>query len=616
VLLVALWSASGAVAASLPDLTVSKITATGSLTPGSTVTATVTTSNVGTARAAASTTKLFASKDQFRGSDDILLGQASVPALAPGTSVTTIITAKVPAKSSNGELLGCADAGKVVVESSESNNCRAALDSDLDGWANFTDCAPSNALINPGAVDKPDVPAFTDTNCDGIDGNARQAIFVAPNGLDTNPGTRAQPMKTLAAAVPLAASKGKDVYAKIGVYPETLIMANGVGVYGGYGAKWQRTLATPTAIIGQSPVFGDTVGAIANTINVSTALQLVTLAPQAPTISGSSSYGLRGAGSPGLRLDHVTVSVGPGVAGFDGSSGVAGQAGGDGASPVDINHTGAAGSSPVGHTGGNGGPGGNFELYPDPNGGDGAPGQLTTPDAWGLMGGPGGPGGAADIAGGRGYDGDSGRFLGDGSGGVGYNTSPGSGYWSTGDGGNGLTGTDGHGGGGGGGGGGQDSCICVFPDQGGSGGGGGGGGQGGGGGGRGQGGGGSFGIYLDNSTGATVRASTVTVADGGAGGLGAGGAFGGSGGGGALGGASSGSNAADGAQGGNGGIGGRGGDGGGGAGGPSIAIYGLTSTATPGTTLHLGTGGLGGSGGSGSGNGGGSGANGVSADYY
>ena len=456
VLLVALSAgASGAAAAALPDLTVSTITATGSLTPGSKVTATVTTRNAGTLRAPASTTRLFASKDQFRGTDDIVLGQAAVPALNPGASATTTIIARVPATSTNGELIACADATRVVTESNESNNCRTATDTDIDGWANFTDCAPTDALISPGAIDRPDVPAFKDTNCDGIDGNASHAIFVGPGGNDANPGTRALPMKTFAAAVPFAASKGKDVYARIGQYPETLMMANGVGVYGGYGALWARTLMTPTAIIGRSPAYGDTAGAIANTINVATVLQLATLAPQAPTIPGSDSYGLRGAGSPGLRLDHVTVRVGPGVVGSDGISGVAGLPGGDGLTSTDPLYPPAGGSSPVGHVGGNGGPGGNWLHAGQTPGYDGGPGQSTTPDQWGLMGGPGGPGGAEDSIGGRGYFGDTGRFLGDGSGGVGSNLSPGGGYWTTGSGYSGLRGTDGHGGGGGGGGGGE-----------------------------------------------------------------------------------------------------------------------------------------------------------------
>ena len=244
---------------------------------------------------------------------------------------------------------------------------------------------------------------------------------------------------------------------------------------------------------------------------------------------------------------------------------------------------GTGGSSAVGHPGGHGGLGGE-------NGGggyDGGGGQSTTPDPWGLMGGPGGLGGAGESTqrGGNGYDGDSGKFLGDGSG-EGSGVVCGS-SWCSGSGQNGQSGTAGHGGGGGGGGG-SEGCCGI----GGSGGGGGGGGGGGEGGGEGAGGGGSFGVFLVESAGAVVQDSSVTASDGGAGGAGAGGAFGGAGGEG--GGVSTGAEGGDGGSGGDGGEGGRGGDGGGGAGGPSVALFGLTPSDAPGTTVSHGAGGAGG----------------------
>jgi len=55
-----------------------------------------------------------------------------------------------------------------------------------------------------GSVDRPDL-AFTDDDCDGIDGAVVSAVFVSPRGADGNAGTMAAPKKTLAAAIAAAA---------------------------------------------------------------------------------------------------------------------------------------------------------------------------------------------------------------------------------------------------------------------------------------------------------------------------------------------------------------------------------------------------------------------------
>ena len=92
-----------------------------------------------------------------------------------------------------------------------------ATDRDGDGVDNARDCAPRNPAIHPGAPDPPDL-RFTDANCDGIDGTVRNAIFVAPDGKDVDPGTRAEPKRQISAAVAAALAAGKDVYAAAGSY--------------------------------------------------------------------------------------------------------------------------------------------------------------------------------------------------------------------------------------------------------------------------------------------------------------------------------------------------------------------------------------------------------------
>lgn len=543
----------------------------------------------------------------------------------------------VPADVSGGSysLLACVDSTRRVAESNERNNCRASrrrvavpgpgpggvippssppvtvtsTDSDGDGYPDSIDCGPHDAAIHPGVTDVPD-PGFVDANCDGIDGDPADAVFVSPSGNDANPGTMSRPVRTLRTAVFAAHARSLDVYAAAGAYAEELLVGSGVSVYGGYGPSWQRSLSSPTRITGQPIGGGDTEGAFALDVTTPTTLQLLTISPGAPTAAGASSYGLRGRHSPGLRLDHVTVVAAPGAPGLPGATGHVGAPGGDGGpgNPFGFNN---AGASPVGHPGGSGGDG-NFGF----SAADGAPGSLTNPDQFGGMGGPGGlagKSGSTHSAGGRGSAGDFGVFRGDGAGGGSGNLGAGTGLWLGRSGQDGLAGSDGHGGGGGGGGGADLCSLCE--GAGGQGGGGGGGGQGGGGGRGGSAGGGSFAVFLVDSAGAILRDSTLTAQNGGTGGPGGGGALGGSGGDPGSGAAASGDDASDGGEGGQGGGGGRGGDGGGGAGGPSAAVIGLTPAALPGTVLTHGVGGPGGAGGVGAGNGGGRGADGPAADF-
>jgi hypothetical protein len=109
----------------------------------------------------------------------------------------------------------------------------SSVDGDGDGFPDSVDCAPHDQSIHPGASDVPDV-GLVDSNCDGIDGDAADAVFVSPAGDDANPGTMSLPLRTLGAAVTAAGGQRKDVYAAIGTYAEELRVVSGVSVYGGY----------------------------------------------------------------------------------------------------------------------------------------------------------------------------------------------------------------------------------------------------------------------------------------------------------------------------------------------------------------------------------------------
>jgi len=277
-------------------------------------------------------------------------------ARSPSPSKATI-PATAPPK---GRILACADDARTVAESSEANNCRTTPDDDRDGFANFGDCAPRNAAINPGVNDRPDVPAMRDTNCDKLDGNARRAVFVSPIGDDADPGSRARPKASFGAAVEAAAAQRRDVYATLGTYAEGLVMRNGVGVYGGYAVDWKRSLTNRTRVTGAEYFYGSE-GAVAYDIAAATTLQFVTLEPRAPTTPGASSYGFRGVRSPALLVERVTATAAAGRAGPPGADGADGLPGGSGLNLPDPNNChfpGGGGSSPAaGRRGGHGGTG-------------------------------------------------------------------------------------------------------------------------------------------------------------------------------------------------------------------------------------------------------------------
>lgn len=427
---------------------------------------------------------------------------------------------------------------------------------------------------------KTDVPdlKFQDTNCDGIDGNAARAIFVAPAGSDTSPGTMKRPVRSVATAIAKAARQHKDVYLQVGSYDvgSGLQLASNVSLYGGYNAKWKRS-ATYRVVLHGAPqaIFG---------VGVQTVLvQLLTATASAAPAAGLSVYGIRLVKSS-VRLDHVHLFAGDGLKGADGeATGTAGASGGPGLAPT---------GQLVGGIGGTGG------YYPGGAGGNAYGGLGDGQPGAGPGGGPGGvqgPPGSGGIA----YNGHPG-----GAGAVGAAGAPGAGggndffataeEWSGRDGAAGGTGEPGAGGGGGGAGGsysfsGGSASGCA-------GGGGGASGTAGTGGSGGHFGGGSFGVYLMQST-AVLLGSTVKASNGGAGGAGRNGGPGGSGGAGGPGAVCS--DAGDGGPGGPGGAGGFGGAGGGGSGGPSVALFrgGGSMAIVKDSTTTPGQGGAGGPGG-------------------
>ena len=478
----------------------------------------------------------------------------------------------------------------------------ADVDGDLQAQprtavSNGCECQITNSL------DVPDLD-FTDTNCDGIDGDIGHAIFVSPRGSDQAAGTMTQPLLTLRAAIAAAKAASKDVYAAKGMYYESVTLVDGVNLFGGYDdatpSRWKRSLTSVTSIRGGSTAV------IATNLSTNVEIQLCDIQAVSGTGPGTSSYGVRilnSSANATVTLRADTISAADGVAGK--TSGPDGSNGANGANGVSGNgapNGGAGGASACGSAGGAGAAavtglktgqrGGDGK---GPGGGSGGSGTSDNPQCGGPS--QSAPDDAvAGAAGTPGVNGSVAQSIGklDGSG---FYVPPISASGSSGA----------NGGGGGGGGAGSGTCLsggspcycsCCNPDAGGSGGGGGAGGCGATAGPGATGGGASFAVVAIQSH-VVITGSLLTVGNGGSGGAGGNGGVGGSAGMGATG--APGGNAGAGAPGKNGGSGGAGGGAAGAPGGPAACVVygnGSVSPTLDQSTCNRGGGGAGGRGGS------------------
>lgn len=543
------------------------------------------------------------------------------------------------------------------------NNCTAINFTNGSGFCQVTDDIPGCGLLcdilffdvnqNPSDgceceyisdVDLPDLfgnGENADANCDGVDGEIENGIFVAKNGNDANLGTIDAPILTLGKALSTAVETGKrDVYVATGVYQESLLLESGIGVYGGYSSDFlQRDkVLYETVIFGTAPS-GDMLGAI-NCLDLSadagagiaSAFDGFTVFGYDTNGSSESSYGiyLSNCGSQ-VSVTNNTIYGGDGGNGALGSPGSAGGDGVSGTSGLIAKNAGAncsgtttgggGGSKTCGGQAVSGGSGGNAicpdydqsgqQPYSDP-----ATQSSSGQENGGNGQGAGGSGGEAGwdfltyfLTSGCnscsippeshewvGADGEAGVAGPNGQSGAGCGNSEGSvqnGVWVGGGGGAGGDGGDGSGGGGGGAGGGVEvvGCFGEDSDVGASGGGGGSGACGANPGASGKAGGGSFGIFVVYSEAPgsipAIEGNIIYRGSGGNGGNGGSGGVGGIGGAGGAGGQGGAqvTGAFCAAGGGYGASGGNGGHGGGGGGGCGGASYGVFASGTGGWDL-------------------------------
>lgn len=436
--------------------------------------------------------------------------------------------------------------------------------------------------VTPG-IDLPDADGI-DSNCDGIDGQLSDAIFVSATGSDTSSGrSPVAAVRSLATALVRAASGGhSQVLIATGTYTSAapLNLVSGVGLYGGY-----NTLFTTRD---QShALFNSTNSTAVQAFNLTSRVELQRLdiytTDQSVTSRASVAVKVKDSASH-LQLSELLIQAGRGGAGLAGQPGVLGSSGSRGQNGFSFH----------------GGNGGNL------GGGRGATGREQEVGLAGTSGSSngsacGGFGGSGSGNAGMGcYDGNP-RAGGNGGSGCignsGGHGNPGNHFgawsdltWSSANGRSGTPGGQGGGGGGGGAGGGEDCTAvvvgCLACGTGRGGGGGGGGGAGGMGGAGGTGGGASVALAILRAT-VGLRDVTLRTRGGGNGGAGGGGGLGGVGGVGGFGATTTDDTEGDGGNGGAGGRGGQGGCGGGGGGGPSIALYGESSAVVNAVNLQL-----------------------------
>ncbi|MCB9789343.1 MAG: hypothetical protein H6744_21915, partial [Deltaproteobacteria bacterium] len=194
---------------------------------------------------------------------------------------------------------------------------------DVDAAAdNGCECKPT-----PG-VDHPD-PLGVDSNCDGIDGDRASGLFVSKAGDDTAPGSLSAPKRTIQAAIDAAKAQGKtSVFVATGLYVQSLLLVDGVSVYGGYSATFAVRDATAyqTAVLGEPPTTARPGAVSAIGLGQApandTTFSGFTVFGEDNDAPGGSSYAvyLRDAG-PALHVVQNVIVAGDGGAGSPGASG-------------------------------------------------------------------------------------------------------------------------------------------------------------------------------------------------------------------------------------------------------------------------------------------------------
>src|SRR5439155_59679 len=123
---------------------------------GGSFSVTDTVQNIGSATAAASTTRYFLSTTSSKSGARLLTGSRAVPSLAPSATSSGTVTVTVSAGTAGGTyfLLACGDYTLVVPETNESNNCKASATQVTVSGPDLVETVVSNppTTVTPGGT--------------------------------------------------------------------------------------------------------------------------------------------------------------------------------------------------------------------------------------------------------------------------------------------------------------------------------------------------------------------------------------------------------------------------------------------------------------------------------
>jgi hypothetical protein len=266
--------------------------------------------------------------------------------------------------------------------------------------------------------------------------NDAEGVFVSSSlGTATGDGTQAHPLVSLDAAVTLAKSAQKRVYACAETYAEQIHLQEGTSVFGYFTCTAGWVIGATHAAV-KAPA---SPAAVASNIVAPTRVEAVDIVAPDSTSQAQSSIALIGSGSPGLTVTHSTIHAGTGGSGESGVDGIQltdsgsaknganswadGVCNGcsaltllyDTREPAGGTNTCVGAPGYAGGPGGSGGTGGEYQA----NGWGTwttllavAVGNPTTPSTQTAEGGTYGIGGSAGAAGANGSNGTSGSTLG------------------------------------------------------------------------------------------------------------------------------------------------------------------------------------------------------------
>ncbi|MDQ3038158.1 MAG: hypothetical protein M3Y87_37545, partial [Myxococcota bacterium] len=159
-----------------------------------------------------------------------------------------------------------------------------------------------------------------DVDCDGVPDDTADFVYVSVTGSDTNPGTLARPMRTLAAAQARARGEGKDVLVSRGIYDGAFDVVGGVSVFGGYSPDFRdRDLELYPVLIERSDGEPGTPPLTCRSVTAPTRIEGFVVQGSDATREGGGSTAmfLDGCG-PAVRFAAITVLAGRGSDGVRG----------------------------------------------------------------------------------------------------------------------------------------------------------------------------------------------------------------------------------------------------------------------------------------------------------